>query len=100
VIRRGVGVGFLLVRPDAVVALDTQPVQLTTALHLRRADHGDVVLGLTGDHTGGATDTPGEVYNHRPAGRTFDVLTVAGLRRRIPRRIRLHRDRREAAATA
>ena len=54
---------FLLAR---VVAVHANPVHFTTHGDLLLADDRDVVLGLTGNGTGGATHTRSEVDGHAP----------------------------------
>ena len=48
------------------VAVDADPVHLAAAQHLLLADHGDVVLGLAGDHAGVAAGAGVEVDGHAP----------------------------------
>src|SRR5258707_1095393 len=49
-----------------VVAVDADPVHFAAAHHLVLADHGDVVLRLTGDHASVATVAFVQVDGHRP----------------------------------
>jgi len=49
-----------------VVAVDPDPVHLSSDQDLLRADDRYVVLGLAGDDTGTAADAGGEIYGHRP----------------------------------
>src|ERR1019366_5018345 len=55
-----------------VVGVDANPVHGAPAAHLVFADHGDIVLGLAGDHAGAASGAGIEVDGHAPG--------VAGVR--------------------
>ena len=78
-------VGVFLVSLE--IAVDTQPVHLTTIEHLFTTNNRDIVLALTGDHAGIAADAFGEINCHAPLGYVvalFFVLRLDHLHRLLP----------------
>src|SRR5690606_32845179 len=64
------------------IAIDADPAHLTTHLHCALTDRGDVVLGLTGDGAGVASDARAEIDDLTPAvanGRKILLCRIAAL---------------------